>query len=247
MKALRRMYLDGSDLERDGEAFMKFKLTYAGSLLSHKRLDTSGTDVRAWHKHEIRRHFHPQLKRFWEAHPFLSTQKLNEDGSYQRLQMGGPTMQISGYRTPMNEALCNKYQDDYGAFKYGWVPLAREEFALAVSLRIICLRRDGPNALTIGRDMDNRIKTLIDALALPTKSQGPPKTKEGVDLPPSKDEQPFFYVLLADDKLITHLEVETDTALDPNPDNEKDEDFVRLLISVEIRPYLVDPVNLNFA
>jgi transposase-like protein len=67
------------------------------------------------------------------------------------------------------------------------------------------------------------------------------------DLPPSADEAPYFYALLSDDKLVTHLEVDTDTALEPDPADPKDEEFVRLVISVEIRPYRVDPFNLNFA
>jgi hypothetical protein len=64
---------------------------------------------------------------------------------------------------------------------------------------------------------------------------------------PSADENPFFYVLLEDDRQVTHLEVETDLALQPNPEAPKDESFVRLVISVEIRPYTVTMDNLSFA
>ena len=40
---------------------MEFRLTYEGKLLGASRRDT-----RAKHKHDIRRKFHPQLKRLWE-------------------------------------------------------------------------------------------------------------------------------------------------------------------------------------
>jgi hypothetical protein len=245
----RRVYRDGTDLERDCEALMRFKLTYAGSLLSHKPLDQYSKDVRAWHKHEIRRRFHPQLEQFWCENHFLNTMKTNPDAGHNHGKtMDEEAWKVSSYSTPMREALKSRYQDNYHpGFEYGWVPLAREEYALAVSLRILCLRRDGPGAVGAGRDIDNRIKTLIDALTLPTKGQGCPRTRDGQDLPPGDNEKPYFYVLLANDKLVDHLEVETDTALELNPDNPADEDFVRLVISVEIRPTMVNAFNLNFA
>ena len=64
---------------------------------------------------------------------------------------------------------------------------------------------------------------------------------------PGPGEDPFF-VLLDDDRGVTHLEVETDAALAPNPQNPNDESFVRLVISVELRPHNhVTMFNLGFA
>lgn len=242
------IYFDGSDLERDCEGLMRFKLTYSGKLLSHKPLDKHAKDVRAWHKHAIRRHFHPQLKRFWEGNHFLKEARLNEGASHsQPPTMGGDYLIVTNPPLTMRDALQRRYKRNYGQFEYGWVPLAREEFALAVSLRILCLRRDGPGSVSISRDLDNRIKTLIDALTLPPDSQGEPQGRDGKALPPNACEVPYFYVLMADDKLVTHLEVETDAVLEPDPNDPADQDFVRMVVSVEIRPHSVNAFNLNYA
>jgi hypothetical protein len=127
---------------------------------------------------------------------------------------------------------------------YHYVPLVREDIDLSCSLRILCLRLDHDSAVLPGRDIDNRIKTLIDALTMPSTRHGPP-TKDKQPLPAAEDEKPFF-VLLDDDRRVTHLEVETDTLLAPAP-SDADESYVRLIISVEIRPYNVTTFNLSFA
>jgi hypothetical protein len=61
------------------------------------------------------------------------------------------------------------------------------------------------------------------------------------------DEDPF-YCLLEDDKLVSHLEVKTETLLDaPTGDREVDLRRVRLVITVELKPYDVTLFNLSFA
>jgi hypothetical protein len=52
---------------------------------------------------------------------------------------------------------------------------------------------------------------------------------------PESDEDPF-YVVLQDDKLITHLSVITDTLLEPVP-NVPEHEAVRLVVNLTIRPY----------
>src|SRR6266849_6098917 len=50
-----------------------------------------------------------------------------------------------------------------------FVPLVRQSLALACSLDILFLRREEPGSLILqGGDIDNRIKTLFDALKMPT-------------------------------------------------------------------------------
>jgi hypothetical protein len=53
---------------------VEFRLTYRGPLLATQR-DPLGaqTDKRAENKREIRRAFHPQLRRLWDITPFLKT------------------------------------------------------------------------------------------------------------------------------------------------------------------------------
>ena len=237
-------YIDGRDLERDCEAFMRFRLTYEGPLLSSKPLKDCERDKRAAHKHTIRRVFHSQLKEFWRTNTFLSSHMM--DSASKPLL---PTEAQDAHwgseaeKRPMADVL----GDIYGHHDYKYVPLVRKEISLACSLRILCLRRDSHDAVLPGRDIDNRIKTVIDALTMVQHKQGQPIGEDLKPLPPGPGEVPFF-VLLDDDRQVTHLEVETDTALEPDPKNPSDESFVRLVIAVEIRPYNnVNMFNLSFA
>lgn len=45
---------------------MRFRLTYEGDLYSRQKRNLSD------HKHDIRKHFHPQLKQLWNKHQSLS-------------------------------------------------------------------------------------------------------------------------------------------------------------------------------
>lgn len=74
-------------------------------------------------------------------------------------------------------------------------------------------------------DIDNRIKTLMDALKIP----------EGVSDAPEQDEHPF-YVLLQDDRLVTRLSVESDMLLQPTGPNAGPQD-ARLVITVRLSPF----------
>lgn len=57
---------------------MEFRLTYEGPLMATQRDAVSGQkDARVDHKHEIRRHFHPQLQRLWSVNPFLREYRVD--------------------------------------------------------------------------------------------------------------------------------------------------------------------------
>jgi hypothetical protein len=82
--------------------------------------------------------------------------------------------------------------------------LVIEELSLSCRLDILFLRSDRAGSLIKSGDIDNRLKTLFDALRMPES-----KAELGGYEKPIDDEDPFF-VLLQDDKLITHISVETD-------------------------------------
>lgn len=233
------IHLDGRDLECGCEAAMKFRLTYEDVLYSSK---PGETDKRVAHKHDIRRKIHVQLKEYWRTNRFLNSCKL--DSAAHGLLPGGtktPWAQHPNERRPLADIL----GDVYGHHGFRFVPLIWKDADLACSLRILCLRRDTSDALLPARDIDNRIKTLIDALALPPHTK-PPIDKNGDPMVPGTGEDPFF-VLLDDDRQITHLEVETDTALAPDPANADNEAFVRLVITVEVRTVQTTMFNLGYA
>jgi hypothetical protein len=221
---------------------MRFRLTYEGPLRSNQRDPIDGQrDKLAAHKHRIRRKFHGQLKQLWQTNQFL--RDATKDG-------GGPdtTMPVAstlntmmwgdGQSIPFKEWLARRYTRN----GYRFVPLVCREHSLYCSLHVLFLRREEPGALLHGGDLDNRVKTLIDTLRLPADGG----ELEGNETP-SPGEDPFF-CLLDDDRAVTSLAVETDLLLDPPINNSDDErNKVRLVITVEIKPYNVTLFNLSFS
>lgn len=138
-------------------------------------------------KHLIREAFHLQLRTLWNQDP-LTDHRSWHDGS-----------------NPKSKVNLNRY---LGPFRF--VPLVSKDLFLICELSIFMLRPEPPGSLiTQGGDIDNRLKTLFDALRMPLNSNELPK-----DASPSKDQDPFF-CLLEDDNLITAVSVKTDRLLVP--------------------------------
>jgi hypothetical protein len=118
--------------------------------------------------------------------------------------------------------------NNYSRCGYRFVPLICKAEGLACALDILFLRRDNPGDLIIsGGDIDNRIKTLFDALRMPQECQ------ELTGFSPEEGENPFF-CLLEDDALITHVSINTDRLLTPlRGENSLSE--VHLVIHVKIK------------
>jgi len=207
--------------------FMRFRLTYDGILRATNRDPLEEKpDLLAVHKHTIRAQFHEQLKQHWQTDKFLSAYRVRAD---------------DGTRIPYSESVAQEYENR--GFRF--VPLVRDEMSLLCSLSILFLRRDPPGSLVSAGDLDNRIKTVIDALRIPQK----PNEFMGKDRKPITPEagQDPFYCLMEDDKQVSHLSVETDMLLDPPTDDEKDKARVKLIITVELRPYYVTMDNMSFS
>jgi hypothetical protein len=210
-----------SDSQGNG---MEFQLTYEGLLWACNR------DTHVNHKHEIRKHFHPQLKRLWMDEPRLRVKKYPWPSPKEAAEReGGPV------GPPWPEEVSKLFP--CGA--YNFVPLVMNGIDLLCGLNILWLRPEEPGALIQSGDIDNRLKTLFDALRMPTSDQFG-KYKE-----PDADEVPF-HCLLEDDKLISRLEVETGLLLQPTvePPNPND---TRLIIKVKLQPRHLNWVNKDFA
>ena len=125
---------------------------------------------------------------------------------------------------------------------FNWLPFPTYESHVICKLDILMLR-DGPPGRVL-TDIDNRLKTIFDALKKP---KGPSElganTSEGQRVP-GPDEDPFF-VLVEDDSLITHVSVASDTLLEAVPDVPRD-NAVRLLISAKLQPYKTTVDNADF-
>src|SRR5438105_10912291 len=107
---------------------------------------------------------------------------------------------------------------------------SKRRLELICSIDILLLRPDPPGKVLVSGDIDNRLKTLFDALRLPKGAQ----ELVGYDKP-EVDEKPFF-CLLEDDSLITHVSVETDVLLQPTG-TRFDINDTRIVIAVRLRPY----------
>jgi hypothetical protein len=178
---------------------MRFTLTYDGPL-------RSGGNTRV--KHTLRQHFHPQLKHLWEHVPLDSYKK------YITAPTPGSKEDVGATLASVNGVSC-------ATLVHPWLKVYAE-------FDILMLRPEQPGGIVVsGGDIDNRLKTLFDALRRPAEPQEIP-----VGWVPTTDQQPLF-CLLDDDRLINRVTVETDRLLDPGADPAA----VRLVIRVEVKGY----------
>lgn len=245
MAASAIVYLTPLEGEAHEEPWMRFRLVYRGELKSSQKdaLDQQYNRL-AEHKQEIRKVFHRQLKQLWATNKFLAERKEHplyaENSSDHRPVSDGRAFfgPAEEAKIPLSEYIGSLYREN----GYRFVPLVREDWSLLCSLRVLFLRRDIPGSVISAGDLDNRIKTLIDALRRP-KSAAELRGNET----PAEGEDPFF-CLLEDDRLVSHLEVETDTLLDPpKGKSEKDLREVELVITVDLKPYNATLFNLSFS
>jgi len=205
----RRVILHDPDYDPERFA-MKFRLTYQGPLLA-----PNNGNRRAKHKHEIRKQLHPQLRRLWEQHPYLKVARQPDP--------------LLG--TTTSESLLRHLMEEHYRFRYHFVPLVTAELSLTCSIDILFLRPTMPGQIINSGDLDNRLKTLFDALRMPSQKD----ELGGFDEPPD-DEVPF-YCLLEDDRLISHVSVETDVILEAIPNKSTiDPNDARLIMTINLVP-----------
>ena len=195
---------------------MEFRLTYAGRLLAAR--NDKRVLERSLHVHSLRKHFHAQLKELWAVHPVL----VKESEAHVGLVAGA--------------------EQRFNSEGFTWLPIITKHNGLICRLDVLMLRHGNPGNVLF--DIDNRLKTLFDALKIPL---GPRELGEGTSAGkqvPQDSEDPF-YVLLENDNLITHVGVTSDRLLEPVLGIPADE-AVRLVIDVTVRPYDVHMENLAF-
>ena len=180
---------------------MEFRLVYQGSLPS-----ATASNPKPKEQQRIRKVFHHQLKEYWRTHPQL---KQFMDGSW-----------LNG------TSVIDRVSRDYMRGPHRFMPLAKMKTDSFCSLDITFLRRDFPGTIVMqGGDLDNRLKTLLDALRIPDSLNGLSATVE--------EEYDPMFVLLQDDAQITKLTVVTDRLLAPLNEGEMQHDVV-LIINVHL-------------
>lgn len=189
---------------------MEFTLIYSGPLKANGTLQD---------KQSIRRIFHAQLKKLWTLPP-LDTYAGSEEGYLEEEPQAGKISLVK----------------KVGEFNF--VPLITQKLHLLAEIKLVLLRPEPPGSIVSqGGDIDNRLKTLFDALRMPTNTNELPNGDA-----PRDGEKPFF-CLLEDDKLITKISVETDTLLEPieNPV------FVKLFLNVKTKGTQLTFGNIGLA
>lgn len=206
---------------------MRFHLVYAGPLRASanksKPLDVG----------RIRRALSPQLKHLWNTHHAL--QVLMQTGA-KRVGQG----QILGAGSPRQVAsrmgMPHLYDDCLTLLPVGdkaYMPLVRQSLDLNCELQILFLRQDDPGALiSQGGDLDGRIKTLLDALRVPTREEQDRAEAFGED---------HLFCLMENDTLISRLDIDTDRLLFPQTDKENE---VHLVIEVTLNVLRVAEHNM---
>lgn len=200
---------------------MEFHLTYQGPLLASAKKD---------HKHKIRQALHPQLRRLWAIHPLL------KDKSHRTWFDGDDGRKFLAPHGKLKDLLAKKF----AIGEYNFVPLVCEWLDVGCKLDILFLRPQGLGELLItSGDIDNRLKTLFDAMKIPGSLNELPGSST-----PASDEQPF-YCLLEDDSMINEISVRTGLLLE-SVDNAYDNSSARLVITVTMKPWRATWDNSGF-
>lgn len=173
---------------------MKFRLTYEGEI--RNRPAAGLRDI-----HRIRQSLHSQLKRLWEHPPFA-------DLKYRWLRKTNPIDPEAAY--------ARIKQVD----RKGYAPLIAED--LGAELDIVLLRQQSKGGVIgQGGEIDSQLKTLFEALRIPTKAEVQQLDDAALD-----DEDPL-HCLLLDHALIHRVSFETDRLL-------KDVDDRRLMAIIQV-------------
>lgn len=212
-----------------GLPIMKFTLTFEGCLPPSANKSKT---KRVW---EIRKQLHPQLVDLWESHPSLkavfAARHFPKGVGMMRSRhhSEGNAPSATGFTSETTD-LCAPIEKSGVQF----LPLIRETYALHCGLKVLFLRREAPGSVYQGGDLDGRIKTLLDALAMPQHAEQV--------LADDAQECPL-YCLLEDDSMVSGLEVQSERLLG---DQNHPKDHARLVIEVDVRVRDARAYNLPF-
>lgn len=138
--------------------------------------------ARAAEKHRIRLEISPQMERLWKNPPFSD---------------------LSQYIDP-----CHPEPTSYIGKKIGpvhYIPCISKALHMRAELHVRLLSSSKPGSLLQAGDIDNRLKTLLDALSIPDDQQAKPGE--------NMDEGEQIFCLLENDELVTRIDITNDRLL----------------------------------
>ena len=201
---------------------MKFTVIYEGPLKPQK---TAGKD----HKHSIRQQFHDQLKKLWQLPPLSD------------LYDTAVGVRSSDLTATFESSLA---ESSVSIRETGWIksvdsihflPIVSQRSHTVAEVDITWFRNEAPGNLLRSGDIDNRLKTICDALQIPPHGQMPAS-------PPLATREAPFYCVVEDDALITGLSVKAERLLRPS-----NNDDVLLIIEVTTKIIRATYGNLALA
>ena len=193
---------------------MEFHLVYDGNLLKPSQLGRR----RVWEKHALRGFLSSQLKKLWETHPVLKA-------------YADKVVEIDDNDRPVRppKPFLEHLADQHRVENVRIIPITTEANGLVCSLDVLLLQPAFHGVMTHG-DIDNRLKTLLDALTKPKPGQ---LKKEHGD-PPDPDP---MYCLMEDDKQVTGLTVKADRLLYPMDGNQDDTIAIIRVTTAQVDPF----------
>jgi hypothetical protein len=198
---------------------MDFMLRYRGPLPANGSIKD---------KHSIRMIIHRQLGEL------CNREKLVEEANRNDLPEG--TLKGRRVEVPRPMKMLFFYVPIAG---FNFVPIVHRPHELSCTLEVLFLRREKPgDIIRNGGDLDNRLKTLFDALRMPLDET------ELKGICPSKPNE-RVYCLLEDDSLITKVSVSTHQLLEPVEEGEEESD-IELIMHVTVQSTYPMIGNLGF-
>lgn len=212
---------------------MRFHLVYSGPL------SASGNKSKLDEAAHIRRVLSAQMAQLWAKHHSL--QVLLVEGAT-RGESGSVVMRQRGRLLNPREIAQTRGMSQVGyvdmipmleVASHRFLPLVRESLHLNCELDILFLRQQDPGALVSqGGDIDNRIKTLLDGLRMPSAD-------EEARAPSTLDDE-VTYCLMESDTLVSRLNIDTDRLLFAETEKPNE---VHLIIEVTLNVLRVAPYN----
>jgi hypothetical protein len=182
---------------------MQFALHYRGPLCSTNTSSMSYDATRQnkpnilENQHDLRKHFHSQLVNLWSTDPVLSNEFKDKLYNFTTERKGGK-----------------------------FINLINRRLSLYGKLNILLLRPAPRGSIIQSGDLDNRFKTIFDALSMPTESQIESMRKDNIE-----KFNDTIYCVVEDDQLIQHsINLEDYQLLENVPDNE-----VELIIKIDLK------------